>query len=279
MRQDGQGMSHQEKLRADNDYMKMKLMLERGAKFGTSDFAGELPPEIENRFLRNVIEFESLNEKRAFVKVYEKLGCPRQFIPVDRVPDAEIDAAWKELLGFLNQHQVTIGVCSPNVKTRELYRFVTEELFDQQISSVDLPGLVHGFIYDEFHPDPSFDNPRSVIEGFLEPLFSERQVENIHFFRRFDLRLNEHYPLTQRQFMNLLNHFKKRYDQFAGLKLGDIGCTVHGAVSEVTGDYQVECSSGGSQSILEGSWTVTLAEHAANGVWDICSVQIGGIDF
>ena len=279
MRQEGQGLTPQEQLRADNDYMKMKLMLERGAKFGSSGQENDLPPEIENRFLRNVMEFESLNDKRAFIKVSEKLGSPEQFIPEEHIDDSRIDHAWTELLAFLNRHQITIGVCSPNVKPRDLYRFVTQELFDLHISSVDMPGLVHGFIYDEFHPDPAFDNPRSVIEGFLEPLFSSRPFEAMHFYRRFDLRLNDHYPLSQRQFMNLVNHFRNNYEGFSRLQLSQVCCSIDGSVSDVSGKFRVEAARKEDITLLEGAWTISLSENPLSGVWEINSARIGGISF
>ncbi|RYY57806.1 MAG: hypothetical protein EOO09_00845 [Chitinophagaceae bacterium] len=279
MRMDGHGLSRQDRIRADNDYMKMKLMLERGAQFGISANGHDIPPELENRFLRNVLEFESMNENTAFITVFEKLGRPSAFRPSAQIPDHEIGEAWKELLDCLNEHQVTIGVCSPNVGPRDLYRFATEELFDMQVSSIDMPGLVHGFIYDEFHPDPVYDNPRSVIEGFIEPLFSDRPVDSMHYYSRLDLRLNEHYPLSQRQFMNLVNHFKSGYTGFSDVQLSDVTCTVDGRDSVVSGCYHVKAHVEGKMLPLGGNWTATLTEHPATGVWDIHSVEIQGIPF
>ena len=48
----------EEQLKAENDFLKMKLMLEKGAEFHTSGDSMELPPEAENMFLKNIMEFE-----------------------------------------------------------------------------------------------------------------------------------------------------------------------------------------------------------------------------
>ncbi|MET0636000.1 MAG: hypothetical protein ABWZ25_08215 [Chitinophagaceae bacterium] len=279
MRQAGKDRSRNENLRADNDYMKMKLMLERGAKFGVVGPDKILPPEIENLFLRQVIEFESLNDTRAFIRVGDKIGRPARFLPADQIPEEEIGRFCRDLLEFLNDHQITIGVCSPNVSHRELYRFVTEELFELNISNVDMPGLVHGFVYDEFHPDPLYDNPRSVISGCIEPIFCIKPIGSMHFYRRFDLRLNDHYPLGQQEFMNLVNHFKSGYEELDELYIGEVGCQVEGVLSSVTGNFKVHTVKGGNSTWLEGQWKVELVEHPVTGVWDIISVQIDQIRF
>lgn len=99
----------------------------------------------------------------------------------------------------------------------------------------------------------------------------------MHFYRKFDLRLNDHYPLSQRQFMNLVNHFKKGYDAFSELFLHEIRCTVEESDSVVSGGYKVKAGSGGSIVILEGEWSVSMSLHPVTGVWDINGVQISGM--
>ena len=49
----------EENLRLQNDFLKMKMMAESGAWFGGEEKVG-LPPDIENQFLKNVMEFEKV---------------------------------------------------------------------------------------------------------------------------------------------------------------------------------------------------------------------------
>jgi hypothetical protein len=39
------------------------------------------------------------------------------------------------------------------VDTTEMYCFVTEELLDEEIDDVRIPGLQCHFVYEEFHPN------------------------------------------------------------------------------------------------------------------------------
>ena len=60
MHQDFSPMNEEENLRTENEFLKMKLMLEHGGQFGELDEDGntDLPPEIENEFLNSVMAFE-----------------------------------------------------------------------------------------------------------------------------------------------------------------------------------------------------------------------------
>ena len=49
----------EENLRMQNDFLKMKMMAESGAFFGGE---GGLPADIENQFLKNIMEFEKNKE-------------------------------------------------------------------------------------------------------------------------------------------------------------------------------------------------------------------------
>ncbi|MEI9806727.1 MAG: hypothetical protein WDO16_01940 [Bacteroidota bacterium] len=133
-------------------FLKMKLMLERGASFGGNE-NNELPPEIENQFLNNVMAFEDHFQDYKMIKVFDKIGRPHHFKPASEIPDDEIKKAWSELQAHLNEHSIDLDVCSPNIPVRELYRFAVEELFEQEMDDMDMPGWTTHFIYDEFHPD------------------------------------------------------------------------------------------------------------------------------
>ena len=68
-----------EKLKAENDFLKMKMMLERGAEFAKTNEEDALPPDLENQFLRNIMEFEKQFDQRKVATVYDKLGQHHQF--------------------------------------------------------------------------------------------------------------------------------------------------------------------------------------------------------
>lgn len=51
MPEDFSHLDEEERLRAENEFLKMKLMLERGAQFGLGENI-DLPAETENQFLK-----------------------------------------------------------------------------------------------------------------------------------------------------------------------------------------------------------------------------------
>ena len=63
----------EENLRMQNDFLKMKMMAESGAFFGGE---GGLPADIENQFLKNVMEFEKANAGSPIQKIFYILGKP-----------------------------------------------------------------------------------------------------------------------------------------------------------------------------------------------------------
>lgn len=66
----------QEMLKAENDFLKMKLMLENGADFINMDQVDAIPPEIENQFLNYVASFERQLKNPKYITVFEKFSNP-----------------------------------------------------------------------------------------------------------------------------------------------------------------------------------------------------------
>lgn len=115
-------LSEEEKLKAENNFLKMKIMLEHGGDFGAPENANaELSPEIENQFLNNIIEFEKQFQQRKTTTVYKKIGEPKHFKPVSEIPDDEIEEEWNKLLEYMQQYGIDLSVSSPKVTARELY--------------------------------------------------------------------------------------------------------------------------------------------------------------
>ena len=65
-------LNEEERLKAENDFLRMKLMLENGAEFGNIESDKDLPPNIENEFLNYIIEFEKHAENPVYIKVFDK---------------------------------------------------------------------------------------------------------------------------------------------------------------------------------------------------------------
>lgn len=274
------GLDAQEQLKAENEFLKMKLMLENGAIFRAVGGEGDdLPPEIENEFLNNILEFEKQWENTGYIKVFDKLGAPMHFLPHNFIPDDEIGKAWEELSDYLLQKGITLDACSPRVTPRELYRFTMEELFDVEMEDISIPGLLHGFIYDEFHPDPYYENMKIAMQYCIQPILQKEPVEWLNHFHRDNVRLNQYEGLTGEELKNVVNHFKEPYDDIEFSDLIDRDCYIDDETCVVRGEYSVFGIVGRDKHPLRGDWKVMLKLDAESGEWYIAEVEIDGIKF
>jgi hypothetical protein len=268
-----------ENLGIENDFLKMKLMLEQGAQFGSVEERNEdFSPELENQFLRNIIDFEKQFAEHKLIKVFDKIGRPVKFKPVDEIPEADIDNAWDELDEYLNKNSIDLAVCSPNISKKELYRFTVEELFDYEIDDMDLLGMVTCFTYDQFYPDHVYENTRMAIEECLNYILRKQPMEWAEDFRKEDLQLNQHSSLSVEELKIIVNMFKQAYDELEIKEITENECVVAEKESWVSGTYEVLASFGGDSCTLSGNWKV-IFEKDHLGYWNIVNVQLEGVRF
>ena len=268
-----------EDLKLENDFLKMKLMLEQGAQFGSMEGTEECPADVENQFLRNIIEFERQFAEHKTIRVFDKIGRPAHFKPVDEIPDAGIDKVWEELDEYLSRYSIDLAVLSPNVSKKELYRFTIEELFEYEMDDMDMPGMMHCFTYDEFHPDQEYENTNAAVEDCIKPMLEKELFQWMHHFRKEGLRLNDHFPLTEGEFKILVNLFHDAYDDLELQEISDYYYSIHDRNCKVKGSYSVVGKLSDAQFLLKGNWMVELEQHGEFDYWYIVNVQIEGIKF
>jgi len=135
-----------EKLRVENELKKMKMMLEHGGMFSEPPGDKTLHPLIENEFLKSVEAFENAYQDAERVLLYDFIKCP-DFIPVNDIPDSRLSAELERIMNILNKNGIQIDtICE--VEEREIYRFVTEELFRHEMDNMRIPGMMNCFIYE-----------------------------------------------------------------------------------------------------------------------------------
>ena len=268
-----------EAMKDENDFIKMKLMLEKGAKFGSSKNADELPPEIENMFLKNVLAFEKMYDDCKQISIFEKVGKPDYFVNTDTLNDAEVEKAWKATSKLLAQNGIMLSVFSPNATPRDLYRFSTTEFMQIMIDDIDLPGTTMHFYYDDFHPDPYYESSRIAVNECMSQLFNTRVFDEPCFFSWFDLQLNEHNGMMLYQFGEKINNFKQAYDDIKIVSLNKTACEVNGDCSQVTGNYSLELTIDEEVQVVSGQWSVTLECKESLLFWYVKKVTVEGIKF
>lgn len=141
-------------LRLENEIKKIKLALEHGGNLiSASD--EPLPPEVESQWLDYIKEFEEELAKRKKILVYNLLGRPNYRL-VNTIPDNEITEELNKVRDLLHNHAITVDTVAP-VPDRELYRFITEEIFREETNDFNIEGLITCFIYEEYHPNHDYD--------------------------------------------------------------------------------------------------------------------------
>ena len=279
MPEENMPLDQQEQLRNENEFMKMKLMLERGATFGEGAEGSEIPPEVEHKFLSNIIDFEKQWDEGKRVTVYEKIGKPGRFKPAKDIPANQIEKEWNELSDHLEEYGISLDACSPNVTHAELYRFTVEELFQHEIDDINIPGMMTCFIYDEFHPDHAYDNTRLAVDDCIKAILCKEPLRWTHFFSEEDIQLNEKKGLKVEDLKAIIDQFKSVYDSIELRNLDKINCTVKENTSVVNGQLSITLSYGNQKEELTGNWKVDLESDSEFGRWRIKGIQIPGINF
>jgi len=267
----------EEKLKAENEFLKMKMMLEQGAKFGgMSD--RDLPPEIENEFLGNVMAFEKkFEEERKTIKLFDKIGKPQHFKPVNEIDENAIDKAWDELHDYLNEHDIDLDACSPNISKKELYRFTTEELFEHEMDDMNLPGWTTNFIYDEFYPDLVYDNSKLVEQNLLRDIFSKAELFYEIDYNKEGFLFNGRPYERGEPFIEMINRFKSLFDELELPECTVMNCEVKEKDCIVEGVYKATAKTGKVEIIFTGDFIVELILNDL-GYWNFKKIQIAGFN-
>lgn len=173
------------KIRQENELKKLKLSAEFGAKFYESNET-DLPPDIDSQFLNQIQQFEEAAARKESKKIKEILGNP-VFKAEKSLPDAQVKEELSKILEFMNLNQINLDVMY-KVDDREIYRFITEELIEEELSVFGLPGMTSCFIYEEFYPNHEEDVKKYSVD-FLESLFNKK-FEFMHYNISQEMQLN-----------------------------------------------------------------------------------------
>jgi hypothetical protein len=278
MREEYQHLDQREALKLENEVMKMKLMLEHGAEIRYGENADSISAETEHEFLNYIMDFERQEALAKETTVFEVLGSPQHYRDEDEVGDDEIRGLLQDLLSFMKSRNIELTVFSPNAKPREIYRFVTRELFHHRMLHMNMPGMVTCFIYDEFHPDHPYENSRTAVNECLKEIFQDGELQWTFQYEQ-SLTLNQHKGLGIEQFRELVNRFKRSYEHIEPLCFEAKDCSIVERLCEVRGRYEVCLTSLDEHLLKTGEWLVRFHYWEEMDIWMIFEVQIDGMDF
>jgi len=155
-----------EAVAAENEVLKLKLKLEHGMEGMESD---NLPPEVENQWLKSICAFEEQYKNAKRTTVHEFLGRP-SFRSLDTLKSEELSHELARIRNIMSTHNVELDVIA-EYDDATIYQFITEELFLHEMDDMRVPGMVTHFIYEEFHPNHDYDLRRNS-ESFVTTILS-----------------------------------------------------------------------------------------------------------
>jgi hypothetical protein len=136
----------------DNGLKKKELERKYGAHFSQS---GNLSPEMENEWLKHIEKFEEQFNKYETIPVWQYIGKP-EYKKVHELKPNEISVELQRISDIMSKNNVFLDTLC-EVDDKELYRFITEELFLYEMDNMRIEGMSSCFIYEEFHPNAAYD--------------------------------------------------------------------------------------------------------------------------
>ena len=166
----------EQNLRIENEILRMKLKAELGGTYGGSD---NLPPEIENEFLKNILAFEHEFANAKMVKLAALLDNP-VIKKEQEIDDDTIVAELERLEELLERKNIVTDFIRPR-DDRFKYKFITEELLEHETEDIQLEGMTKHFTYEEFHPDHEAEIKEKALQ-FLWSWFDRKLDAGSYYF-------------------------------------------------------------------------------------------------
>jgi len=161
-----------ESLRMENELLHLKIKAELGVE--TRNLRHPVP-EIENKYLKQVLDFERKTAGAKKQKVYDLIGRP-PFKKWDEMEDNDIETALGQLLKLLFKNNIEV-LWRDLRDVRVKYRFVTEEIFEHEMHDASKDDFTAQFDYERFHPDHK-KAMKKTAAGFLSAWFRQGFSEN-----------------------------------------------------------------------------------------------------
>ncbi len=162
--------SEEEKLRLENELLKLQMQAELGGDFHTMPGV-DLPPELEGEFLNYIRDFHRREAENPPVSLREYLGNP-DFRPAAELSPEELEQEWERLNDLYDAKGITVAFLA-DYPPAVCYDFMADELLNHEVSP--FPGW--NFIYEEFHPNHDYDQ-RARTDDFMNGFFKGELSEH-----------------------------------------------------------------------------------------------------
>ncbi len=257
-----------------NEYKREELSDKYGAQFSLESNPNS-PPEVEAQWLEHIDEFEHQFENATQIPLREFVGSPSTRPLADILP-SELEAELNHLLDLLAEHGVFVDFLH-EVETNEAYRFIIEELLDEEIDNIRIPGMQLHFIYEEFHPNDKED-ARMWAEEFLDAFFRNDGEQLAVAVSDEDLRDARGEPISPTQMRQLMARFHASYAFISNFAATPLACEVDGDRAIVEIGLSWESSSQNlAQAVATTGRAMLHLKRSRYGGWDVTQAILPGL--
>jgi len=263
----------EEQLRIENEILKLKLQAELGGQFESNE---QLPPDVENLFLKNVFEFEEQLANAPKKTISEILGRP-PFAAETELSDEQIREKLDDLEELLEAKDITVDFRA-EYSDRVKYKFITEELFQHVATELHIEGMMMHYSYEEFHPNHELSIKDKIEEFYNGWMAKTISAEDWLFSNTISV--GEKYEGSEADFINKLAQLFESYIDFENGHYNIQQISFAGESDNYTGSVE---GVAGYNAVLEtgevikfnGQFQFLLNYNDAN--WEICSVRWPGL--
>ncbi len=259
--------TYKELIRHENEITKLKIQAEFGINLENT---GNLNPAIENIWLNQILEYERnlVNNKK--ITIEEFLENP-VFREVEEITDEELTIELQKLMVLLQEKKMVVDSVS-GVEDREMYRFITKELFRVETDSCLPKNMIVCYIYEEFHPNDEYD-----LKRYTEEFVNSLTNKDINLMQGFLLSENEEEKVKQENLLRRLNLFRNAFEKIELEEFEVSNLQIDSETAEIvfTYSYDVYLNEHGNGHQISNTGKIYFLK--ANEFWFIKDVDMKGV--
>lgn len=185
-----------------------------------------------------------MHDKAGMIRIYDFIGEPL-YNHVHDLSDREVPKELKKLRKLLARKGIVVDTLS-GVSDRELYRFITEEVFKQEIQNIRMPNWTIHLIYEEFYPSDEFDIKNQA--GHTLALIFDKGFISPDFVLAEEMKNELGLSIDREELVERIDTFKLGFNQMqliaADFHRVDVSEDRTQAQVEVTAEYRTQSQKG-----------------------------------
>lgn len=260
--------SYTEILRQENEITKLKIQAEFGIELTNDE---ELNPIIESIWLNQILEYERsmINNKK--ITVGEMLNYPI-CKPVEEIGDDEVSVELQKIMELLRHKNIVVDSIY-GIDDLEMYRFITQELFQKETDSSFPKNMIVCFVYEEFYPNDESDIKIKADE-FIHALIDKEETFIDRYFVSFD---DEEKESAFQKMKRRIILFRDAFDELCLEEFNITSLNIINNNAEVLFDFKLSVVPPGSKvsHLISGPGKYKFVKESDN--WILEEVFMNGI--